>query len=97
MSVSYRMTISEELAQLVEQRRGVLTVQEFTLLALLDACQGSRVEHELRQQVRELQHLLGRVTTPPSELPEARDEQGGGRGRASPGGDMACDDRLGWG
>jgi hypothetical protein len=90
MSVSYRMTISEELAQLVEQRRGVLTVQECTLLALLDACQGSRVEHELRQQVRELQHLLGRATVPPSE-------QGGGSERALPGGDMACDDRLGWG
>jgi hypothetical protein len=30
MSVSYPITISEQLAELVEQRRGVLSLQEFT-------------------------------------------------------------------
>jgi hypothetical protein len=103
MSLSYRMTISEELAQLVEQRRGVLSLQEFTLLALLDRCNGSAVEHELWQQVRELQQLLGRVTAPPRErqASEALDERRAAGsdldGTVLPTREVACDDRLGWG
>ena len=100
MSVSFRMTISEELAELIEQRRGVLSVQEFTLLALLDRCNGSAVEYELRQQVQQLMQLLGDMRAAgreqaASDEPSATSNEAGGAGLVGQG--SAGDDRLGWG
>jgi hypothetical protein len=97
VSITYKMSLSDELAELVEQRRGVLSVQEFTLLALLDRCNGSAVEQELRQHIQQLMQLLGRVTAPPRErqASEALDEPG--MASSGPGGDDEGDERLGWG
>lgn len=54
----YKMTLSPEMLALVEQCRGVQSIQEYTLAALLDKCQGSAVERELRAELDRLHQTL---------------------------------------
>lgn len=42
-SVSYRMTISDEMAAAIDQARGLLTIQEFTLFALAKFCNAAPI------------------------------------------------------
>lgn len=43
MSRTYRQTISDELARLVDERRGVLSVQDFTTMALAKFCNAAPI------------------------------------------------------
>lgn len=58
MSIRYFQTISDELAALIDDRRGPLTLQEFTTLALAAACEALPLAKRiavLEQQVAALQ------------------------------------------
>ena len=57
MSVSYRQTISDEMAARIERRRGLLSVQEYTTIALAVALDTPTL-CELQQQINELRALL---------------------------------------
>jgi len=58
----WRQTITDELGALVDNQRGALTIQEYTLLVLAQAVrQPSGVEQrvsDLEQQINELRALL---------------------------------------
>jgi hypothetical protein len=60
MSVTFRLTISEQLARRIEAKRGLLSLQAFTIQALVAACEGSMVEQELRAEIERL-HLTLRA------------------------------------
>lgn len=64
MSITYKMSLSDDLVRVLNAARGPLSLQEFTLLALLDKCNGSAVEQELRRQVDQLQYLLAQRAVP---------------------------------
>lgn len=57
MSISYRQTISDEMAARIERRRGLLSVQEYTTIALASALDTPTI-CELQQQINELRALL---------------------------------------
>ena len=40
MSATWRQTVGDELMRLIEAKRGVLSIQEFTALALAQLCGG---------------------------------------------------------
>ncbi len=66
MSETYRQTISDELAKALDARRGLLSRQEFTTLALVAALEQPTIV-ELVQQVAQLRaELQQRVPAAPS-------------------------------
>jgi hypothetical protein len=65
----YKMTLSPEQLALVEQCRGVMSLQEYTLAALLDRCQGSAAERELRAELERLHSTLRDVLVERSVVP----------------------------
>lgn len=57
MSRIWRQTISDELAELIDARRGPLSLQEYTTFVLAAACEGQTLAQriaELERQVAEL-------------------------------------------
>jgi hypothetical protein len=58
MSQSFKLTIADDLAARIEERRGDRTVQEYTLDALRALINGTPVEAELRAEVERLHHTL---------------------------------------
>ena len=87
MSVWFKLTISDQLAAQIETKRGLLSLQEFTIQALITACEGAPLEQELRTEIERL-HVTVRCfgRQPTAELPAPALPQAG-----------ADDDRrLGW-
>lgn len=73
MSEAYRQTISDELAAAIDARRGLLSRQEFTTLALVAMLEQPSVA-ELQRQLAELRAelQLARVASaPPPAAPVA--------------------------
>lgn len=71
MSEAYRQTISDELAAAIDARRGLLSRQEFTTLALVAMLEQPTIV-ELVQQVAQLRaELQQRVPAAPSVAPSA--------------------------
>lgn len=64
-SAVYKLTLSAEVAALVEQHRGALSVQEFAIVALLEKCQGSPGERAARAEIDRLHATLARVLASP--------------------------------
>lgn len=64
-SVVYKLTLSAEVAALVEQHRGVLSVQEFAIHAMLEKCQGTPGERALRDEIERLHVTLALVLASP--------------------------------
>jgi hypothetical protein len=84
MSIWFKLTISEQLAARIEAKRGLLSLQEFTIQALVAACEGSLVELELRCEIERLHVTLRCFGRQPSaELP-------------APQAGTSDDQRLGW-
>ena len=73
MSEAYRQTISDELAAAIDARRGLLSRQEFTTLALVAMLEQPSIA-ELQRQLAELRAELtiGRAAlAPPPSAPAA--------------------------
>lgn len=70
MSLTYRQTVSDNLAALIDQRRGPLSIQDFTTLALMQACGECPVVAELRAEIERL-HQTIRARKAPVFLPSA--------------------------
>jgi hypothetical protein len=69
MTRRYFQTISDELAALVDQRRGPLTIQEFTTLALATACEALPLAQRVEALERRLDALQSQPSTPqPDEM-----------------------------
>jgi hypothetical protein len=58
MSQIVKLTIPDELARRVEEKRGDQTMQEYILAALRSAVHGSPVEVELRRQLDTLTDIM---------------------------------------
>lgn len=67
--MSYRQTISDEMAARIERRRGLLSVQEYTTIALSAALDTPTI-CELQQQINDLRALLNQIA------PVAKPEEG---------------------
>lgn len=63
MSVAYRQTISDEMAARIDERRGLLSLQEFTTLALVAALEQPSVA-ELQRQIEQLCDQIARQSAP---------------------------------
>ncbi len=70
MSETYRQTISGELARALDARRGLLSRQEFTTLALVAALEQPSVA-ELQRQLAELRAELQIARVAPAPPPAA--------------------------
>ncbi len=68
MSETYRQTISDELADAIDARRGLLSRQEYTTFALAAALEQPTLA-ELQRQIDDLRAQLGR---PQVTMPAAR-------------------------
>lgn len=71
MSETYRQTISDELAQALDARRGLLSRQEFTTLALVAAIEQPAELAALRQELAELRAQVASVRAAPAPPPAA--------------------------
>lgn len=73
MSQRLTLTISDELADQIEQRRGIRSVQDFITNAVMESCTGSAVEAELRRQLAAMhetvRQLGGRAPATPEPVP----------------------------
>lgn len=67
MSAVYRQTISDELAAAIDARRGLLSRQEFTTLALIAALEQPSVA-ELQRELAELRAQVARLGAVPQLL-----------------------------
>ncbi len=63
MSETYRQTISDELAAALDAKRGLLSRQEFTTLALVAALEQPSVA-ELQRQIEQLCDQIARQSAP---------------------------------
>lgn len=61
MTRRYLQTISDDLAALIDERRGPLTIQEFTTFALAAACEAM----PLAKRVEALEQKLASLQGPP--------------------------------
>lgn len=67
MSRAWRQTVNDDMAAAINRARGVLTIQEFTTLALaraLDEPTTSELRRELGDLQRDLEALRGQLDTP---------------------------------
>ena len=65
MSETFRQTISDELAQALDARRGLLSRQEFTTLALVAAIEQPTLA-ELRRELAELRAQVASARAAPA-------------------------------
>lgn len=70
MSQRLTLTISDELAARIEERRGIRSVQDFITNAVLEACSGSAVEAELRRQLVAMHETVRQLGGRPPAVPE---------------------------
>lgn len=71
MSETYRQTISDELAAALDAKRGLLSRQEYTTLALVAALEQPSVA-DLQRRIEELELQIARVApAPPPAAPVA--------------------------
>jgi len=68
VSETYRQSLSDELAAAIDARRGLLSRQEYTTLALIAALEQPTVA-ELRRELAELRDLVERLTAAPATMP----------------------------
>ena len=67
MTTTYRQSISDELAAAIDARRGLLSRQEFTTLALIAALEQPSVA-ELQRELAELRAQVARLGAVPQLL-----------------------------
>ncbi len=72
MSRVYRQTISDELAALIDEKRGPLSLQDFTTLALAQACGDSPVVVELRAEIERLHMTIRAFSAAPVQLEDTQ-------------------------
>ena len=60
MSRIWRQTISDELAELIDARRGPLSLQEYTTFVLAAACEGQALAQRVAELERQVADLEGR-------------------------------------
>jgi hypothetical protein len=82
MSVIKKLTLSDELARLVDQARGPLSFQDFALQALAAACTEPPLVAELRAEIERLHATIRIVATGATATPSAPA--------------VPLDERLGW-
>jgi hypothetical protein len=87
MCVWFKLTISEAFVAQIEAKRGLLSLQAFTVQALIVACEGSPVEQGLRAEIEGLHLSLQCFGHSPAIEPPMRDAPQAG---------ADDDQRLGW-
>ena len=72
MSYAYRQTISDDMLAAIEARRGLLSIQEFTTVALAQMIERPDELDHLRRRIDELQTQLAQQHTRPPLAPAER-------------------------
>ena len=75
MSLVYRQTISDELAALIDTRRGPLSIQDFTTMALYAACGEIAIVVELRAELERLHQTIRAFAGVPVAMPLLSDDK----------------------